>query len=73
MNGLKHTPSAYRLVHFVDTGNFLVMEGGNKALRYDENNLYFWDQRMRREVSIPRVLFNTLLEDAPRYTSYGRQ
>ena len=63
--------SGYKLVYFVGTGNFLVTEGGNKVLRYDEVSLYFWDQRMRREVAVPRAVFNDALRD-PQYTSYGR-
>lgn len=71
MLGSKLISSAFKLAHYIDTGNFLVMAGGNKALRYDERNLYFWDIRLKREVIIPRAEFNALLGD-PQYTSYGR-
>ena len=72
MLGSNKTSSAFKLVHYVDTGNFLVMAGGNKVLRYDENSLYFWDQRLKCEVAIPRISFDSLFAGGPDFTSYGR-
>lgn len=60
--------SAYRLIHQAGKGNFMVMAGGNKALRYDDENIYIWDKALHCEVRIGRAELNGLLVD-PRLTA----
>lgn len=58
--------TAWRLVHYEGSGNFLVAAGGHKICRYDADYIYFWDNRNKQEIGIERQSFDALLNLAPK-------
>lgn len=61
--------TAWRLVYYPGSGNYLVAAGGQKICRYDNEHLYFWDGRNRHEVSIGRSAFEAMLSQPIRLTA----
>lgn len=61
--------TAWRLVFYPGSGNYLVAAGGQKVCRYEDDTLHFWDYRFKREVSINRSAFEAMLSEQPRLTA----
>lgn len=53
--------TAWNLSYYPGTGTFLRTNTQHPVFRYDNNNIYVWDKRDKREVAIGRAELLQLL------------
>ena len=64
-------PNIHR-VHYPESGNFLVIDGGQKIARYDGDTLYFWNGKSQSETPVSLALLAQLVSGAPEMTASPR-